>query len=117
MTNYLPIVPAFLAEHFGSREVALEMVGVRDANQFVLREARRLSRSRAKLVVTVQAGSDQGALPEEVCEAITNAIASALRLPQLDLRAHPQPRPRLPAPPSVPEADATDPNLPKPCIC
>ena len=53
VTNYLPIVRAFLAENFGSREVALEMLGVRDANQFVLREARRLSRSRAKLVVTV----------------------------------------------------------------
>ena len=53
VTNYLPTVRAFLAEHFGSREVALETLGVRDANQFVLREARRLSRSRAKLVVTV----------------------------------------------------------------
>ena len=53
VTNYLPIVRAFLAEHFGSREVALEMLGVRDANQFVLREARRLSRPRAKLVATV----------------------------------------------------------------
>ena len=52
VTNYLPIVRAFLAEHFGSREVALETVGIRDANQFVLRHARRLSRSRAKLVVT-----------------------------------------------------------------
>ena len=53
VTNYLPIVRAFLAENFGSHEVALECLGVRDANQFVLREARRLSRSRAKLVVTV----------------------------------------------------------------
>ena len=53
VTNYLPTVRAFLAEHFGSREVALETLGVRDANQFVLRQARRLSRSRAKLVVTV----------------------------------------------------------------
>ena len=52
VTNYLPIARAFLAEHFGSREVALETLGVRDANQFVLRHARRLSRSRAKLVVT-----------------------------------------------------------------
>ena len=53
VTNYLPIVRAFLAENFGSREVTLETLGVRDANQFVLREARRLSRSRAMLVVTV----------------------------------------------------------------
>ena len=53
VTNYLPIVRAFLTEHFESREVALETLGVRDANQFVLREARRLSRSHAKLVVTV----------------------------------------------------------------
>ena len=47
VTNYLPIVRAFLAENFGSHEVALESLGVRDANQFVVREARRLSRSRA----------------------------------------------------------------------
>ncbi len=53
VTNYLPIVRAFLAENFGSQEVALQSLGVRDVNQFVLREARRLSRSRAKLVVTV----------------------------------------------------------------
>ena len=52
VTNYLPIVRAFLAENFGSHEVALGSLGVRDANQFVVREARRLSRSRAKLVVT-----------------------------------------------------------------
>ena len=31
VTNYLPIVRASLAEHFGSREVALEMLGVRIA--------------------------------------------------------------------------------------
>ena len=53
VTNYLPTVRAFLAEHFESREVALETLGVRDANRFVLREARRLGRPRAKLVVTV----------------------------------------------------------------
>lgn len=53
VTNYLPIVRTFLTEHFGAREVVLETLGVRDANQFVLRQARRLSRSRAKLVVTV----------------------------------------------------------------
>ena len=52
VTNYLPIVRAFLAEQFGSRQVALDTLGVRDANQFVLRQARHLSRSRAKLVVT-----------------------------------------------------------------
>ena len=53
VTNYLPIVRTFLTEHFGAREVVLETLGVRDANQFVLRQARRLSRSRAQLVVTV----------------------------------------------------------------
>ena len=50
--NYLPVVRAFLDERFGSREIDLASLSARDANQFVRREAERLSRSRAKLVVT-----------------------------------------------------------------
>ena len=50
--NYLPIARAFLAQRFASQPVALESLTARDANQFVLREAGRLSRARSQLVVT-----------------------------------------------------------------
>ena len=50
--NYLPVARAFLARRFASRPVALESLTARDANQFVLHEAGRLSRARSKLVVT-----------------------------------------------------------------
>ena len=52
VTNYLPIVRAFLTASFGSGAVKLESLSARDANRFVLGEAQRLSRSRAKLVAT-----------------------------------------------------------------
>ena len=50
--TYLPIVHAFLAERFATRAVALETLTVRDVNRFIVRQSRRLSRSRVKLVVT-----------------------------------------------------------------
>ena len=50
--NYLPIIHTFLAERFATRAVALETLTVRDINQFIVRQSRRLSRSRAKLFVT-----------------------------------------------------------------
>ena len=50
--NYLPIIHAFLAERFATRAVALETLTVRDVNQFIVRQAQRLSRSSAKLLVT-----------------------------------------------------------------
>ena len=53
VANYLPTVRAFLADRFQTREIALENLSVQDANQFILREARRLSRSRTKLVGTI----------------------------------------------------------------
>lgn len=52
VVNYVAIALAFLADRFGTGPVELERLGARDANQFVLRESRRLSRSRTKLVVT-----------------------------------------------------------------
>ena len=52
VVNYLPIVRAFLAERFGAREIDLRRLSAGDANRFVVGEAQRLSRSRAKLVVT-----------------------------------------------------------------
>ena len=50
--TYLPIVHAFLAERFATRAVAFETLTVRDVNRFIVRQSRRLSRSRVKLVVT-----------------------------------------------------------------
>ncbi len=50
--NYLPVIRTFLAECFAARDVALETLTVRDVNQFITRQSRRLSRSRVKLVVT-----------------------------------------------------------------
>ena len=52
VANYLPVVRAFLTERFGAREVDLQSLTAGDANRFVVGEAQRLSRSRAKLVVT-----------------------------------------------------------------
>lgn len=52
VTNYLPIVRAFLTERFGTGAVDFERLSVRDANRFVLVEAQRLSPSRGKLVAT-----------------------------------------------------------------
>jgi site-specific recombinase XerD len=50
--NYLPTVHAFLTERFGTETVQLERRVAQDANPFILRHAQRLSRSRAKLLVT-----------------------------------------------------------------
>ena len=50
--NYLPIIHTFLAERFATRAVALEALTGRDVNQFIVRQSQRLSRSRAKLLVT-----------------------------------------------------------------
>ena len=50
--NYLPIIHTFLAERFATQAVALEALTVRDVNQFIVRQSQRLSRSRAKLLVT-----------------------------------------------------------------
>ena len=50
--NYLPIIHTFLAERFVTGAVALGALTVRDVNQFIVRQSQRLSRSRAKLLVT-----------------------------------------------------------------
>ena len=52
MQNYLPIIHTFLAERFVTGTVALGALTVRDVNQFIVRQSQRLSRSRAKLLVT-----------------------------------------------------------------
>lgn len=73
--NYLPVMRAFLAERFGSREIDLASLSARDANQFVRREAERLSRSRAQLVVTALRSflrhlHQQGELPADLASAV-----------------------------------------------
>ncbi len=50
--NYLPTVHAFLTERFGTDKIELDRLVAQDANQFILRHTQRLSRSRAKLLVT-----------------------------------------------------------------
>jgi site-specific recombinase XerD len=52
VNNYVPIVRAFLAERFAGEEVQLGRLTPQDAHRFLLRQSQRLSRSRAKLVVT-----------------------------------------------------------------
>ena len=73
--NYLPVVRAFLDEHCGSREIDLASLSARHVNQFVRREAERLSRSRAKLVVTALRSflrhlHQQGELPADLASAV-----------------------------------------------
>ena len=50
--NYLPIIHTFLAKRFATGAVALTTLTVRDLNRFIVRQSQRLSRSRAKLLVT-----------------------------------------------------------------
>ncbi|NIR31073.1 MAG: tyrosine-type recombinase/integrase [Gammaproteobacteria bacterium] len=52
LVNYLPIVRRFLTERFGSGELRLDELCPRDVYRFVLRNTPRMSRTRAKLVVT-----------------------------------------------------------------
>lgn len=52
VNSYVPIVRAFLAERFAGQEVQPDMLVPQDVNRFCLRYSQRLSRSRAKLMVT-----------------------------------------------------------------
>ena len=79
VANYLPTVRAFLADCFGTRKVALEDLTVQDADQFILREAQRLSRSRAKLVGTILRSFlrhlfQRGAIPADLASAIPPVV-------------------------------------------
>lgn len=50
--NYSPTVHRFLEERFGTGEVKLDEISPRDVHRFLLRHAPRVSRGRAKLMVT-----------------------------------------------------------------
>lgn len=53
LVNYLPTVRRFLTHRFKGRALRLQNLRSRDLHRFLLSEAQRLSRSRAKLTVTV----------------------------------------------------------------
>ena len=72
---YLSIIHAFPAERFATRDVALETLTVRDVNQFITRQSRRLRPSSAKLFVTALRSflrhlHQQGNLPVELAGAV-----------------------------------------------
>jgi site-specific recombinase XerD len=73
--NYLPTVHAFLTERFGTETVQLERLVVQDTNQFILRHAQRLSRTRAKLLVTALRSFlrflyQRGDIPSDLASAV-----------------------------------------------
>ena len=79
VSNYVPIVRAFLAERFDTRPVALERLAARDANHFVLGQAKRLSRTRSKLVVTALRSflrhlHQRGDLPADLASAVLPVV-------------------------------------------
>ena len=50
--KYLPVVHAFLTESFRGRAVALETLGARGVNHFIVRHSQRFARSNAKVLST-----------------------------------------------------------------
>ena len=77
--SYLPIARAFLSERFGTRPVALERLTARDANHFVLGQAKRLSRTRCKLVATALRSflrhlHQRGDLPADLASAVLPVV-------------------------------------------
>ncbi len=77
--TYVPTVRRFLAERFGGREINLESLAAQDANQFILREAQRLSHSRAKMAVTslrsfLRHLHQSGAIPADLAGAIPPVV-------------------------------------------
>jgi site-specific recombinase XerD len=50
--NYIPTVQRFLSERFDSSHMELEELSPQDAHRFILHQARQVSRSRTKLLVT-----------------------------------------------------------------
>ena len=52
LANYLPTVRRFLTERFGTEALRLDALNPQDVNRFILRHAQKVSRGRAKLMVT-----------------------------------------------------------------
>ena len=78
--SYLPIIRAFLAECFAARDVALETITVRDVNQFITRQSRRLSRSSVKLFVTALRSflrhlHQRGDIPVDLASALVPVVS------------------------------------------
>ena len=73
--GYVSLVGTFLAERFGSERVELESLSARDANQFILRHARRWSHSRCRQAVHALRGFlrhlyQRGDLPADLAGAV-----------------------------------------------
>ena len=78
--NYLPIIHAFLAERFATGAVAPERLSVRDVNRFIVRQSQRLSRSRAKLLVTALRSflrhlHQRGDIPTDLASALLPVVS------------------------------------------
>ena len=78
--NYLPVIRAFLAECFAARDLALETITVRDVNQFITRQSRRLSRSSVKLFVTALRSflrhlHQRGDIPVDLASALVPVVS------------------------------------------
>ena len=78
--NYLPIIHTFLAERFATRAVALKALTVGDVNQFIVRQSQRLSRSRAKLLVTALRSflrhlHQRGDIPADLASALLPVVS------------------------------------------
>jgi site-specific recombinase XerD len=52
LANYLPTVRCFLTEHFSNGALRLDELSPQDLNRFILSHAQKISRGRAKLMVT-----------------------------------------------------------------
>ena len=78
--NYLPIIDAFLTECFATGAVALERLSVRDVSRFIVRQSQRLSRSRAKLLVTALRSflrhlHQRGDIPADLASALPPVVS------------------------------------------
>ena len=78
--NYLPIIDAFLTERFATGAVALERLSVRDVSRFIVRQSQRLSRSRAKLLVTALRSflrhlHQRGDIPVDLASALPPVVS------------------------------------------
>ncbi len=52
LTNYVPVARQFLTERFGADSLELDALSLQGVHPFILRHARKVSRSRAQLIVT-----------------------------------------------------------------
>lgn len=78
--SYVRTVRAFLADRFGTGDIALESLSARDANQFIRQEVQRLSRSGARGVGTILRRFlrhlyQRGAISTDLAAAIPSVVS------------------------------------------